>query len=87
MQQSLFEPLLNRVCNKLRAVIAAYMLRNAVDGITCNSVSKTCLDWIWRSTRMTKHWRVYSSSIVSILRVLPLSVRSKIKSQVQTWLG
>jgi hypothetical protein len=27
-----FEPLLNRVCNKLRAVIAAYMLRNSVGG-------------------------------------------------------
>ncbi len=35
---------------------------------------------------MAKQRREHSSSIVNIFNVVPLSVRSKIKSQVHTWL-
>jgi hypothetical protein len=41
--------------------------------IACQRVARTCSERIWRSTRRATHWRVYSSNIVSILSVLPLS--------------
>ena len=81
----LTEPSLDFTGDKRCAIIASDMLRDTVWLIACQSAAKTCPDRIWRSTRMARHCRVYSSSIVSILSVLPLAVRSKMKSQFQTW--
>ena len=50
-------------------------------------IPRTVCALIWRSTWITRHSRVYSSSTGSIFRLPRRSVLSWIKSQVQTWPG
>jgi len=50
----------------------------------CVSAAAALGSTLQKPTRNATHWRVCSSNIVSICSVLPLSVRSKTKSHVQT---
>ena len=93
--------LLHQACNAMTAHAHALILQRIMDARATIALFEAGIDranllqklpivagspTFTVSTQMATHWRVYSSNMVSIFSVRPLSVRSKIKSHAHTWL-
>ena len=78
------EPVLDFLGDKFRSIIASDVLGDSIGGHRLPQPSEDLLGSNLTLDADSRTLTVYSSSMVNIFSVLPLSVRSKIKSQVHT---